>query len=333
MPIDEKNVLDAERVARKYDDMPFAPPLAASGPYELADWVELKALSTDDKNASFQDLVAGLRLSGSTDAVYEDIDTLVDSHGTLSESLVTGVFAEIGERSLAADLGYPFCVKEDYIQLKSNPIDVLDSTYIFQLLVSFLGVDAGKGVRIRPERDFEDISLEAARNYFGRNKHDGNYLFAFPRRTRQKSFPAAVDKLTGMLGEGSGCNNIAIARNRKDDRLDLVVWHGFKDKKPGQLIVFGQCAAGKNWRSKITELPDAGKWCEIWMNKLPLVSPVRMFFIPHRPTEEEWKTKLPYVGIPFERCRIAYHAPKVPQHVASRCHKWMKAALIHAQIW
>lgn len=309
--------------------MPFASPLASSGPYELADWVELKALSTDDKNASFQDLVAELRRSGSIDAVYGDVDTLVDSHGAISEALVTGVFAEIEERKIAADSGYPFSVKEGHIQLKCT--DIYNSTYIFQLLISFLGIDAGRKARIRPEQDFEDISLEAARNYFGCNEHDGYYLFAFPRRTSQRSFPAAVNQLTGMLGEGSGCNNVAIARNQKDDRLDLVVWHGFKDNKPGQLIVFGQCAAGKNWKSKITELPDAGKWCNIWMNKPPLVSPVRMFFIPHRPTEEEWKTKLPYGGIPFERCRIAYHAPKVPQHIASRCCRWIKAALRYGQ--
>lgn len=311
--------------------MPFAAPLAASGPYELADWVELKALSTDDKNASFQDLIAELRRSGSIDDVYEDIDALVDSHGIPSELLATDTFAEITERSIAAGPGYPFKVKEDYIQLEF--IDgIFNSTYIFQLLVSSLGVDAGKRARVRPERDFEDISLEAARNFFGYNEHDGYYLFAFPRRTSRKSFPEAVDELTGMLGEGKGCKHTAIARNQKDANLDLVVWHGFNDKQPGQLIAFGQCAAGKNWKSKITELPDAGKWCEVWMHESPLVSPVRMFFIPHRPTRNEWITKLPYGGIPFERCRIAYHAPVVPQHIASRCRRWVEAALTHVQL-
>lgn len=321
--------MDAERIALRYDGMPFSSPLAASGSYELADWIELKALSTDDKNASFQDLVAELRRSGSIDAVYEDMDASVDSHGTPSELLVTDAFAEIGERSVAADSGYPFNVKEDYIQLKS--IDISSSTYIFQLLVSSLGIDAGKKARVRPERDFEDISLEAARNYFGCNDHDGYYLFGFPRRTKQRSFPDAVNELTRMLGEGGGCQHAAIARNRKDAHLDLVVWHGFQDKNPGQLIAFGQCATGKNWKSKITELSDAGKWCEIWMNKSPLVSPVRMFFIPHRPTRDEWITELPYGGITFERCRIAYHAPEVPHHIASRCRRWIKAALTHAQ--
>lgn len=320
---------DVERVTRRYDGMTFASPMADSGRYELADWVELKALSTDDNNASFQDLVAELRRSGSIDAVYEGISASVDSHGTLSESLVTDAFDEIGERSIAADLGYPFKVKEDYIQLKS--IDILNSTYIFQLLISFLGIDAGKKSRVRPERDFEDISLEAARNYFGFNEHDGYYLFAFPRRTNQKSFPDAVNELTRKLGEGGGCKHATIARNRKDAHLDLVVWHGFKDEKPGQLIVFGQCAAGKNWKSKITELPDTGQWCNTWMYERPLVSPVRMFFIPHCPTREEWTTELPYGGITFERCRIAYHAPEVPQHIASRCRRWIEAALAHVQ--
>ena len=310
--------------------MDLESPLATSGSHELADWIELKALSADDQNASFQDVVVELRRSGTIDAVHEDIESLLDSHGTPSELLVSDVFAEIGRRHVAAGSGYPFNVKDEYIQLKS--IDIFNSTYIFQLLLSSLGVDAGTRSRIRPERDFEDISLEAARNYFGCNQHDGHYLFAFPRRTSRRSFPEAVDELVGMLGEGGGCRHISIARNQKDAHLDLVVWHGFRDNRPGQLIAFGQCAAGKNWKSKITELPDAGKWCQVWMRESPLVSPVRMFFIPHRPTRAEWVTKLSYGGIPFERCRIAYHAPEIPQHIASRCRRWIKAALTHAQL-
>ena len=72
-----------------------------------------------------------------------------------------------------------------------------------------------------PERDFEDISLDAARSYFGHNTRDGSYLFGFPRRTDEKAFSAAVDKLSVLLGEGGGAKSVGPARDQKDAYLDL----------------------------------------------------------------------------------------------------------------
>ncbi len=206
-------------------------------------------------------------------------------------------------------------------------VDIKASTYIFQLLLSNFGVEAGKISRVRPERDFEDISLDAARSYFGHNTRDGSYLFGFPRRTDEKAFSAAVDKLSVLLGEGGGAKSVGPARDQKDAYLDLVVWHGFADRRPGQVIAFGQCAAGQNWRRKVTELPSGEVWCRAWMFDPPAVPPIRMLFVPHRLTEEEWKTRSILGGVIFERCRIAYHSPVIPAHVASRCARWVVAAL------
>ena len=84
------------------------------------------------------------------------------------------------------------------------------------LLLSWFGVAAGTGTRMRPERDFEDISQVAAESYFGRNEHDGSYLFAFPRRTKASGFPAAVGELARQLGEGGGAKPVKLAARQKD---------------------------------------------------------------------------------------------------------------------
>ena len=298
---------------------------------KLADWVELKTLCVKDRNVSLQDLIAELRRSRSVDAVPEDESTLAKSHQ--SEELACAAFDEIGDRNEAAGTGYPFKVEEEYIQLKFENSEVLNSTYIFQLLVSFLGVNINSGVdtktkaRVRPEREFEDISLDAAQGYFGRNEHDGSYLFAFPRRTDEASFPTAVDELCLKLGEGGGVKPVSPAKDQKDAHLDLVVWHGFADHRSGQLIAFGQCASGRNWRSKLNELPVGDIWCRAWMKAPPAVSPIRMFFVPHRLTQKEWDTCAIRGGVPFDRCRIAHHTPKIPSNVASNCAEWMEAVL------
>ncbi len=303
----------------------LASSVAAGGSCRMADWIELKALSEKDKNASFQDLIADLRRGGSTDALpeQEEMDE-IDCHGELSEELATNAFGEIEERSVAAGVGYPFEVNEQYIQLRSN---IYTSTYLFQLLLSHYGVNAEQSLSIHPEREFENISIDAAQGYFGRNEHDGSYLFAFPRRTNETSFPEAVDELSSKLGEGGGAKLVLPAKDQKDAHLDLVVWHGFADHRPGQLIAFGQCATGQNWKSKLTELPAGDIWCRAWMQAPPAVSPIRMFFVPHRLTREEWSTYSTLGGIPFDRCRIAYHTPKIPSSAASKCAEWIEAVL------
>ncbi len=304
----------------------IGPPSATSDSTALADWLELKALASDDGNSSFQDLVAELRRGGSTDAVHDSMEASVDAGGGTSERLVDSVFTELEDRSVSAGEGYPFTVNDQTIQFKFPALPA-DFTYTFLLLLSKFGVTAGAGTRVRPERDFEDISCAAAESYFGSNEHDGTYLFAFPRRTKAPGFSAAVDQLARLLGEGGGAKQVKPASNQKDAHLDLVVWHGFADKRPGQVIAFGQCAAGANWATKLSELPDTRSWCQAWMLDPPCVPAVRMFFMPHRPTREEWATRAIIGGVLFDRCRIAYHAPQLPSAARTRSMKWAGAVL------
>lgn len=300
------------------------PPPASADTTAHADWLELKALMAADGNSSFQDFVAEIRRDGSTDAVRDSVEALVDSRGETSERLAETVFYELEDRARAAGDGYPFSVGEQAIQLNSDLLET-GSTYVFLLLLSKFGVNAAVGVRVRPERDFEDISMAAAEGYFGHNEHDDSYLFAFPRRTPASGFPAAVDELSRRLGEGGGAKPVAPAAQQKDAHLDVVVWHGFADRRPGQVIAFGQCAAGENWTTKLSELPDTRSWYQAWMRDPPSVPAVRMFFMPHRPTRDEWTTRAIVGGVLFDRCRIAYHVPRLPSQVRSRCVRWSEA--------
>ncbi len=286
------------------------------------------ALSAPDGTASLQDLISQLRRDGSTDAVFESQEALVDAHGEITEQIAESVFYEIQDRANAAGPGYPFIVTEQSIR-HQQPTEDCVWTYEFLLLLSVFGVDAGKSSRTRPERDFEDISIAATEQFFGCNQHDGSYLFAFPRRTGPRGFTAAVDALCRTIGEGGGASGLPVARDQKDGRLDVVVWHGFPDDKPGRMIAFGQCAAGKDWKSKVGDLPDTGKWCQVWMTSPPAEDPVRMLFVPHRLNRGEWTTQAIFAGIVFERCRISYFAPCVPSAVATRVKRWMTKVRAH----
>ena len=126
-----------------------------------ADWLELKALAAGDENSSFHDFVAEVRRGGSTDAVQESIEALVDWRGETSERVADVAFDELEDRVRAGGAGYPFSIERQAIQLESGAFDA-GSTYVFLLLLSRFGARAAKDIGVHPERDFEDISLAAA---------------------------------------------------------------------------------------------------------------------------------------------------------------------------
>ncbi len=48
---------------------------------------------------------------------------------------------------------------------------------------------------------------------------------------------------------------------RQDRNLDVVAWKPFGDERASQIVVLIQCAAGRNWTSKKTEL-SLDAWCK-----------------------------------------------------------------------
>lgn len=120
------------------------------------------------------------------------------------------------------------------------------------------------------------------------------------------------DKITLLcrnLGEGQGLRTKKTL-NKKDDHVDLVGWKDFKDRHESKFILFGQCATGEDWPSKVCELQPY-PFCGHWMIE-SMVSPLgRSFYIPHRiPYREEWIHHARNAGILFDRCRVAYWAWK-----------------------
>lgn len=313
-------------------NIPLKSPVSTSSPSKLADWIELKALHGDDRNASQQDIIAELHRDKSMDALprEEDIRGISDFGDKITPVIVDDAFSEIEDRCISAGPGYPFTINDQYmdqyIELEPS-IDIGTSTYIFLLLLSFFGVGAAKLAQVYPERDFEEISLVTANSYFGCNPHDRSYLFAFPRRTDEKNFNEAVEELSRQLNEGRGTRGDSISNRQKDAHLDLAIWHGFADQRAGQIIAFGQCTTAKNWRNKVSDMPSPMDWCRLWMSDTPTVPPVRMLFFPHRPDHDDWRGASILGGVLFDRCRIAYHTPIIPDNLASRCSRWVDAAI------
>src|SRR2546428_4698326 len=128
--------------------MPALPsPSATDNPESLADWLELNALRSADRNSSLQDLIQFIRRTGTVEELDSDEDDSedgIDDHfpdrgAEKSQRVSEDAFTEIEDRlsSCGAEQNsYPYAVKEQYIELRKKPEE---SIYLFLLLLSQLG--------------------------------------------------------------------------------------------------------------------------------------------------------------------------------------------------
>ena len=295
---------------------PAAPVTATSDATELADWFEARTLETADQNVAIQDLVRLIHRGGSASDVDEDRRLVSDRE----ESAAEDAFNELQYRAVACGGDpYPFDIRSDYVQLRDTSEG---SVYLFLLLLSIYGKDAGPA-EIEAEKLFEELCAAAIRSYFGGEALGARaYLFGFPRRLTPTGFASAVDDLCLNMREGIGNRQRPDSADQKDAKLDVVAWRDFPDLAPGKLIGFGQCATGRNWTEKLTDLQPQD-FCTLWMADRPAVWPIRAFFTPFRVPQRKWATYSVRAGILFDRCRIAYHLHALSVDLRDQCRAWV----------
>jgi hypothetical protein len=275
---------------------------------QLADWLELLALSSDDRNASASDLASVLEIAG----------------GLNEEVLALEVMLEIEQRNQATGPAYPFEMENGRV-LKAREDDWKNYVaYVFCLCLSFFGHNPTTKGTLNPWYLFEDLCCIAAEQYI-----QGKVLkFGSRGSSDMASFSRAIDELCRQIGEGQGFKEQP-ALHRRDDKVDLVAWKDFIDRRPSKLIMFGQCAAGANWEDKISELQPEAFW-EQWMYESKTTQRLlRSFYIPHRIPWDRWQYYARRAGILFDRCRVAYWAFQNNQAVTDdpRYISWCESVL------
>jgi hypothetical protein len=308
--------------------MPFDDPApsASAAPAEHADWLELKALASQDRNSSISDLGRTIERAGTMDAMVEDDDVAgVDPDGDGASAITSAAFFEIEsrEQGCGTSAGYAFDVGENSIEAKKKAEETI---YVFLLLLARYGHQAAKEVALADSL-FEEVSAAAVRGYMGGTAARADAIaFGPTRRKKGTGFRSAVDDLCSRLGEGGGISTEPAASDQKDAKLDVVAWTPFPDSRRGKLVMFGQCATGKNWPSKLTELqPHA--FCGVWMREPLHIVPHRAFFLPFTIPDRTWNIAISNGGIVFDRCRIAAHATDVPAPILKKCRQWSKAVM------
>lgn len=255
----------------------------------LADWLEITAFVSDDGETSAGDLERQLsRLNCAR-----------------PEEAAGNALAEVDRRGKAAATAYPFQRSPSGSAVIRRDEAATCIAYLFCLLLSFCRWKLRKGAGLNPWLLFEELSCHAARNYLGEAVAFGTSTRV--GKTAGTVFASRVNMLCKQLGEGDEFNG-GKTFNAQDEKLDLVAWRPFADGRASKVVMFGQCASGANWRTKLPEIQPKAFW-DNWIAG-PAVSPLfRCFFMPHRIFfPEEWAQKARKGGVLFDRCRIAFHS-------------------------
>ena len=301
----------------------LAAPAATTSTEEHTDWLELSALVSPRRSASTEDLIGALRATGSTDALPEErqVDRGSEQAQALAESAMS--LAEERAGSCRRRQNYPYRFAGQSLVARPSAIR---STYAYLLLLSKYGENAGPPA-VPGASLFEDVAAEAARQYLGGDATGAKaYNFGFPRRLAPRGFGPALDQLCGAMGEGGGAKSKPSQAKQKDAKLDLVAWVPMPDARAGKVIGFGQCATGRNWKEKVSEL-QSGPWCRLWLIEQPPVTPLRLFFLPHRIAGSDWDDHSHNAGIMFDRCRLAAYAGSLPTNLRTRATAWTEYVL------
>jgi len=173
------------------------------------------------------------------------------------EFLVDSVWQELVFREILYGDKTPFKVDGRTVKSAINWND--HPEYMTCLIFSLVGnsEDSAKSGKL-----FERITGEAMKNFL----HGSAAVFGHPRNIR-------LEDMCGTMKEKFNCYPPSY---RKDRGLDVFAWKPFGDSRASQIVILMQCAAGHNWKTKLTELS-----IDAWKRYIHFASPpIKGFSIP-----------------------------------------------------
>lgn len=231
----------------------------------ITDWVELM-ITINQNSMSKSQMNSAIEMSSGE----EPPETLADDVWVELErrKLLYGDVPpyELEPRSVSFSLDY-----------KRNP------EYVVCLFLSIIGNAREPGPS---GKLFERLSSEAISQYL----KGETLLFGYPSQKK-------VVDITKILHETLIRE---LPHSDNDGGLDVVGWIPFKDQRPSQVVMLFQCAAGKNWESKLTQL-SLQYWGSMISWKAP---PCRGFTAPVIISDRDFDKKAYHGGVLLDRARI-----------------------------
>jgi len=289
--------------------------LGDRSPDRLADWLEKEAIQNG--YAAVDDLVQAVRIEDAAEDIQRETGEW-DRGSEAARGLADAAWISIQKRRRwipESSGGYPFTLDGTCLRAVKG---AESSAYGFLLGLNYVPYEPGtKGQRMA--KVFEHLCCYAAERYLGEGA--ASHAFGWPRTDKVPGFIASINKLCASMGEGTGFSNKIKPKQVKDDGLDVVAWKAFPgDNRIGKMVLFGQCATGRRWDNKVSDL-NADAFMRCWFTDTPSV--LNLFFVPEIVSDEDqWKQNTYNAGIIFDRCRIAAMAGLNAGGLNKQWEKW-----------
>lgn len=282
--------------------LPDGIPSLNSSAQDWADYAEFLTLLKDDKELSVLELIRQPSLISDEEFILGIED---ESDRFLQKA--DEVIAEIRTRSEICGFKYPFTTKNnDYTISHSDENEFYNVVYKYLLLCTRLKMNKN---RVHAGVDgallFEEISSTVAKAYFG---YESEVEVFGTSKSGAGGFRSRLEGLIKRMNEG-GTIHANPGHRPQDENVDLIIWKGFADRLPSQLIAFGQCKTGTSWSEKLSEL-NTSAFCKTWFSRQPVLTPIRLFFCAQYFPREIWHVRAYEAGLVFDRFRILEWIPE-----------------------
>ena len=224
------------------------------GPPDLdlaADYLELKAIYSEDRQSFSADIVDALELSA--DAVFDDVDTEM----RVREDIAAGAVARMTTRKRVLSTSYPFEIDDygDVVFFTDAEPDLGQTAYLVSLILSNLrAISPLLDGSIMHPSDQEVRDLRQHFQYFATAAIAGEiggpaWSFGYPRPD-STGFLTKLSEIWTVLKDGHVGADPSAPPDPKDDQVDIFAWREQRDGLPGFLLVAAQVATGKDWKDK-----------------------------------------------------------------------------------
>lgn len=261
---------------------------------KIADWLELKAISSPDGRVGFATLVSAIAL-----AENEQQENIGDEDRA-EEQLVLRVQEEIARRLQTVGEDYPFRVDDKGRALQFViPVSEAGSVYLFCLFLSHASDRTILPKKIAPKVTnairnlFQACATIAAGGYV----KGPSISFGFPRPDGT-TFLKAFHRVYRLFGNGKPRKRprVAAAKKIKDNGIDIIAWRRSVDNLPCTHYMIGQVASGNDWQGK-SVIPDREHFHKYWLEDVPGSQPQDAMFMPFGLEPEDQEEGTPYEDV------------------------------------
>jgi hypothetical protein len=220
-----------------------------------ADYIELISLVSSDfvSRADIRDRLFDEGINVEIEKPSDGENGLIDTQiNDITEGYVDIYFEYIEKRRSIYSTNYPFILDKDkgIKVIEKEKLSEQQKLYIYLLIASSLS--SFKKLKQFITDDFEKLSELVLKAYLPRAK-----VFGFGSHSKYKgNAKEKIEKLgkdINVYEIDKRILNLVSPHNTKEEGLDIVGWIPFEDNNPNTIIIFGQCACGKDWFGKQIE--------------------------------------------------------------------------------